>query len=67
MDLVSYLEWLYRQDLVKIHHGQLPFLGLTKAFVVRHLRIWIQQLSAVLLNRYGLKLSILDPHFSSRN
>ena len=28
MDLVSYLEWLYRQDLVKIHHGQLPFLGL---------------------------------------
>ena len=30
MDLVSYLEWLYRQDLVKIHHGQLPFLGLTK-------------------------------------
>ena len=27
MDLVSYLEWLYRQDLVKIHHGQLPFLG----------------------------------------
>ena len=24
MDLVSYLEWLYRQDLVKIHHGQLP-------------------------------------------
>ena len=29
MDLVSDLEWLYRQDLVKIHHGQLPFLGLT--------------------------------------
>ena len=29
MDLVSYLEWLYRQDLVKIHHGQLPFLGLS--------------------------------------
>ena len=29
MDLVSYLEWLYRQDLVKIHHGQLPFLGST--------------------------------------
>ena len=28
MDLVSDLEWLYRQDLVKIHHGQLPFLGL---------------------------------------
>ena len=28
MDLVSYLEWLYRQDLVKSHHGQLPFLGL---------------------------------------
>ena len=28
MDLVSYLEWLYRQDLVKNHHGQLPFLGL---------------------------------------
>ena len=28
MDLVSYLEWLYRQDLVKIHHGQLPVLGL---------------------------------------
>ena len=28
MDPVSYLEWLYRQDLVKIHHGQLPFLGL---------------------------------------
>ena len=28
MDLVSYLEWLYCQDLVKIHHGQLPFLGL---------------------------------------
>ena len=28
MDLVSYLEWIYRQDLVKIHHGQLPFLGL---------------------------------------
>ena len=28
MDLVSYLEWLYRQDLVKIHYGQLPFLGL---------------------------------------
>ena len=28
MDLVSYLDWLYRQDLVKIHHGQLPFLGL---------------------------------------
>ena len=27
MDLVSYLEWLYRQDLVKIHHGLLPFLG----------------------------------------
>ena len=29
MDLVSDLEWLYRQDLVKIHHGQLPFLGLS--------------------------------------
>ena len=28
MNLVSYLEWLYRQDLLKIHHGQLPFLGL---------------------------------------
>ena len=28
MDLVSDLECLYRQDLVKIHNGQLPFLGL---------------------------------------
>ena len=28
MNLVSYLEWLYRQDLLKIHHGQLPILGL---------------------------------------
>ena len=27
MDLVSDSEWLYRQDLTKIHHGQLPFLG----------------------------------------
>ena len=27
MDLVSDWEWLYRQDLLKIHHGQLPFLG----------------------------------------
>ena len=28
MDLVSDLEWLYRQDLLKIQHGQLSFLGL---------------------------------------
>ena len=36
MDLVSYLEWLYRQDLVKIHHGQLPFLGssVTESFAL---------------------------------
>ena len=25
MDLVSDLEWLYRQDLAKIYWGQLPF------------------------------------------
>ena len=28
MDMVSDLEWFYRQDFVKIHHGQMPFLGL---------------------------------------
>ena len=28
MDLVSYLEWLYRQDLAEMGQGLFPFLGL---------------------------------------
>ena len=58
MDLVSYLEWLYRQDLVKIHHGQLPFLGSnTQALKNKSSREWIHQMAIDLTDRNDLVLT----------
>ena len=61
MDLVSYLEWLYRQDLMKIHHGQLPFLGLW----LRDTRILFEAMRVQLksLNRNSLSLQMTSIHF----